>query len=169
MIAYELLSIVKAKAAEHGIDPAFVAAFVEVETGGRTFATRFEPAYRYVADAARWAALTGTSEATETTGQMTSWGPMQVMGGVARELGFKGLLPELSQPEVGIEYGLCQLKRLASNYDLLPAAGAAWTFSEPLAAAYNAGSPRTGVDGDWINAGYVQRVKTAFEGFQGKL
>lgn len=42
----------------------------------------------------------------EWWGQQVSWGPMQVMGAVARERGFRGLfLSELSDPGVGAEYG----------------------------------------------------------------
>lgn len=42
----------------------------------------------------------------EWWGQQVSWGPMQVMGAVARERGFLGpFLSELCEPEVGAEYG----------------------------------------------------------------
>jgi soluble lytic murein transglycosylase-like protein len=52
------------------------------------------------------------SETTERRWRATSFGLMQVMGQVARERGFTGeWLTELTNPEVGIEYGCRELKR----------------------------------------------------------
>lgn len=164
-----VVPVIKAKAQAHRLDPALLGAFVWQETRGRPFATRYEPASgHYVTDAARWAQLTGMSMVTETIGQMTSWGLIQVMGFKARELGFKGMLPELCQPDLGLELGCCLLKHLAVLYGQ-PSGEALQTFEEPVAASYNAGSARRDAEGNWVNVSYVTGVRTAFlalkEGF----
>lgn len=66
--------------------------------------------------------------------QKTSWGLMQIMGGVAYELGFKGWPGELLDPETNLYYG-CEflIGKIFLYGDEDPAR---------LYAAYNAGSPR---------------------------
>lgn len=165
-----VVAAVKAKAADHRIEPALLAAFVWQETRGRQWATRYEPlSGRYVTEAARFAKLTGVTEATETVQQMTSFGLLQVMGFKARELGFRGALPELCQADVGLELGCCLLKHLAVVYGAHDFVDGPQTFDEAVAASFNAGSPRRGPDGHWVNAEYVTGVRGAFlalkEGF----
>ena len=56
---------------------------------------------------------------------------MQVMGTVARELGFEGPMPQLCEPNIGIYYGCKKLFDLNRRH---------LTIMDALA-AYNAGSP----------------------------
>lgn len=173
-----IAAAIKAAAAAHRIDPALVAAIVTVESGGRTWSTRHEPDFlrprdekgeprrdkdgnplespALVAQAERFARATGVSFVTELVHEKTSWGLLQVMGCVARELGFRGHLPELCQPEVGLELGCAYLRKLARTD--------AWvTFSGELAAKYN-GGPGVGKtdDGRWTNESYVRQVARAW-------
>lgn len=93
------------------------------------------------------------SRHTEFVQQKTSWGPMQVMGAVAREMGFNGYFPELCSP-LGLYYACKHLRRLADRF----LASHGW---DGVAAAYNAGSPRKGADGRWVNQGYVDKLRAA--------
>lgn len=105
----ELIGAARAAAARHSLDPALVCAVVEQESGWDPWATRYEPAFRV-----RYVAPLGLPVTEEVT-RSISWGLMQVMGQVAREAGFSGsFLPELCDPETGLEWGCVVLgKKLA--------------------------------------------------------
>ena len=121
---------------------ACVKAVCFTESGFVEWAYRFEPRYRW---------LVGDVEAmtpTERTGQMISWGLMQVMGGVAREHGYTGDLPKLCDPFTGLKYGLLHLRKFYAKYQDWP----------DTLASYNAGSPKKGADGKYYNQSYVDRV-----------
>lgn len=164
-----------------GLPVSLIAAIVMVESGGVDTAWRFEPPYRYYWDVAKtqpfrapsaaeraaeqapddFAALPGiSSRHTEWVGQACSWGPMQVMGAVAREYCYLGAFPALCTWGVGLEYGLLHLTKLRNRFlDRHTWAG--------VVAAYNAGSPRRTDDGQhWVNQAYVDRVR-ALGGFEG--
>lgn len=70
------------------------------------------------------------------------------MGLVAREHGFSGPLERLFIPEVNLLYGCLHLARFWERYGNL----------EDVVASYNAGSPRRGPDGKYVNWAYVARV-----------
>lgn len=110
-------------ATKYGLDILLVEAIVLVESGGNPWAMRFEPKWKWWV---RWdtgapykgylfliPAPPGVSRRTEQAGQATSFGLMQIMGGVAREIGFRGqFLTELCDPIVGLDYGCKFLKRV---------------------------------------------------------
>ena len=73
---------------------------------------------------------------------------MQVMGTVARELGFDGSLPELCLPHIGVMFGALKLKQLIDRHKDIRLA----------IAAYNAGTPRFRADGKLVNQAYVDSV-----------
>jgi hypothetical protein len=152
-------------------------AIVLVESGCDAYAWNPEPAYRYLWDVVHqlpFRALTDAERASEVPpkdfpylvgardaewwGQQASWGPMQVMGGVARELGLTGHFPALCDIHLGIDFGARYLtslrKRFQSTYG--------W---RGVVAAYNAGSPRFAGD-VFVNQAYVDKVKGA-GGFEG--
>lgn len=146
-----LISVIELAAATHKIPAALVKAVVQAESGGNTFAIRYEPGFlrRYVpVDAATF----GASLETERQARATSWGLMQVMGQVARELGCREpFLSVLCDPVTGLEYGCRLLARLRDRY--LAAYG--W---EGVVSAYNQGSPRKDESGEYVNQGYVMKV-----------
>lgn len=95
------------------LDPALVCAIIEQESGFDTWAIRYEPSFlvKYVPK---------NLPVTEYQGRAFSWGAMQCMGQVAREVGFKGPLAQLCSPETGISVG-CQVfhqKMLAARGDV---------------------------------------------------
>jgi len=126
-----------------------VGAVVRQESFGDHFAARYESHYRYTVDTARFAKLNRISEKTELEHQKTSWGLLQIMGGTARDIGYKGALVGLTVPEVGLYWGAKFLKRLVDKYDHL----------DDAIAAYNAGSPRKDANGKYVNQYYVDSVR----------
>lgn len=108
-----LVSLAKQAALDEGLDPTLVCAVIEQESNWNPWAIRYEPAFmaKYVASFY----TTGKITATEAFARSFSWGPMQVMGQVARELGYPGPLAQLCDPAVGIKWGCRHLKKKADN------------------------------------------------------
>ncbi|MBK5943332.1 lytic transglycosylase domain-containing protein [Halorhodospira halophila] len=143
----------------YGIPVRLLRAIIEVESAGNPYAMRMEANYRWLWDVRHNAphrggpfyAPPGASRPTESYGQRTSWGLMQIMGATAREIGFKGtFLSELCDPETNLQYGCEYLMRLYRRFGNQHG----WTG---VAAAYNAGSPRM-TDGRYVNQEYVDRL-----------
>jgi soluble lytic murein transglycosylase-like protein len=147
--------------ASFDIDPRLLEAFVHVESTGRPYATRYEPhTTRYIRDSYDYARACGITAETENVHQQTSWGLMQIMGFTARELGFAGNLPELCIPTNGVEYGCRYLKRLQQRFGK---SEATLDWDERVIVSYNAGSPRKGADGKFVNDGYLKKVWSAYQ------
>jgi len=134
---------------KHGINPVIVGAIVMQESAGNTSATRYEENYRWLLHPDRYSSMNNISRMTEVNQQKTSWGLMQVMGGVARELGFEGPLVDLCKPEIGIDLGIKKLMQLKEKYK---------DNINDVLASYNAGSPRLLASGDYVNQYYVNSV-----------
>lgn len=151
-----------------------VRAIIQTESNGNMYAYRVEPRYRYlvnVLDLSPFRSLTPeeirseiaphdfpyypaiSSRDTEWWGQQASWGPMQVMGAVAREYGFMGAFPELCS-SLGIHYGVIHLAHLAKRH--LERYGWAGVVN-----AYNTGTPFVRVGGHQ----YIDKVSN-YGGFQ---
>lgn len=130
-----------------GLKPALVRAIVAVESSGNPRAVRYEPAFyeRYVK---------GSKYPQEEHKLLaSSLGLLQIMGLVAREHGFTGPLEQLFIPEVNLLYGCLHLARFQAKYATL----------EEVVASYNAGGPRRGPDGRYVNQSYVDRVLKALK------
>ena len=148
----ELTTLIKAAAARRSLPWELVYAICQVESSLNPSAIRHEPRYRW---------LVGDNETmspTERQDQMTSWGLMQVMGAVARELGHTGPLSDLLDPPTGLFYGCLHLRRFRAKYDIWP----------DVIAAYNAGSPRrvAGQIGPYVNQSYVDKVLAAWNNLE---
>lgn len=161
------------------IPAGLVSAICLVESSGDQWAWNPEPRYRYLVDAltlrpfrrltkaegtsekppADFSALPGLSEDVDAEwwGQQASWGPMQVMGALARELGFDGHFPQLCDPYVGMAFGIAQLRQLRKRYNT-------W---DSVIAAYNAGSARFAENGQFVNQGYVDKVRGYWPAHEG--
>lgn len=87
-----------------------------------------------------------------------SWGLMQLLLATARGvLGISGLTTtQLIQPRVNIEAGT---KLMAQNWDK-------FGNLRDAVAAYNAGTPRLGKDGKYVNAAYVDKVMKNYERYK---
>jgi soluble lytic murein transglycosylase-like protein len=118
-------------AKQSNLNPDIVRAVVSVESGGDTYAVRYEPNWKWWLDLDGWAALVNVTKATEQICQSMSWGLMQIMGAVARELGMKDDLSRLCDPEYGLKYGCMKLRQNLDKFGTI----------ERALAAYNAGSP----------------------------
>lgn len=148
----ELTTLIKSAAAKRSLPWELVYAICHVESSLNPTATRYEPHFRW---------LVGDNETmspSERHDQMTSWGLMQVMGSVARELGHTGPLPDLLIPSTGLFYGCLHLRRFRAKYDIWP----------DVIAAYNAGSPRrvAGSVGPYVNQSYVDKVLAAWNNLE---
>jgi len=148
----ELTTLIKAAASRRSLPWELVYAICQVESSLNPSAIRHEPRYRW---------LVGDNETmspTERQDQMTSWGLMQVMGAVARELGHTGPLSDLLDPPTGLFYGCLHLRRFRAKYDIWP----------DVIAAYNAGSPRrvAGQIGPYVNQSYVDKVLAAWNNLE---
>lgn len=149
-----------------------VQAIIDVESGGDPCAFRTEPHYRWFWDCGRERPFRKVTDAevdnaaapkdfdhypeicsvdTEWLGQQCSWGPMQVMGAVARERGFDGPFPELCRFDDGVYWGCRHLQWLAGRYYT----DEGW---HGVTSAYNQGSPRKDDNGRYDNQAYVDRV-----------
>jgi soluble lytic murein transglycosylase-like protein len=147
-------------ARETGVPENILRALTQVESSGEVKATRFEKDYHYLWDIRAHGPFKGDLSVfpggnPELTGQKTSWGPIQVMGAVARSYGFTGQFEELLGVE-GLRYGAKLYNTLYSRYYN--------KFGiDGVIASYNAGSPRY-AEGRFVNQGYVDKVRKAMEG-----
>ena len=106
---FQLLALARKAAAFQSLDPALVCAVVEQESGWNPWAIRYEPLFfsKYVAPLY----TNNKIAATEAYARGFSWGLMQVMGQVAREVGFDALfLSAMCDPEQGLVIG-CKVLR----------------------------------------------------------
>lgn len=150
----QLAQRIESTAQRHGLPPGLVEALVAVESGGDTFAIRFEPRFydRYIRNNPAVRAKAPCSLETERQAQATSWGLMQVMGATARAGGYGApFLSGLTDPEAGLEAGCAHLARLRDTHH--PRHG--WAGA---VAAYNAGSVRLAPGGGFVNQEYVERI-----------
>lgn len=94
----------------------------------------------------------------ETHKEDSSWGLMQVMLATARKILNNPNLTttHLINPRINIEAGV---KVLAENWNR-------WGNLPDAIAAYNAGSPRLGKDGKYVNKDYVYKVLSNYETYK---
>jgi len=144
MVKPGIRALIESKAAAYRLDPDLVEAHVLTESSGEPTATRFEPRFyeRYVRPL-------GIKDDNEARGRATSFGLLQIMGQVARELGFQGAFSSLLDPATGLDWGC---KKLARCYKRYEKQGIDYGI-----AAYNAGSA-VRVDGVFVNQAYVDKV-----------
>lgn len=139
---------IKAAANRHTLDAYEVAGFICQESRGDAHAIRFEPGYKYTVAIAKNAKANGISQATERMLQKSSFGLLQFMGGVARQMGYSGQLGACFGVDLNLELGCKNLRQVFDRHVHLGA----------TAAAYNAGSARKLKNGKWENQAYVDGV-----------
>lgn len=144
--------IIQVVAQKEQVDSKLLAAVATHESSGNQWAIRYEPAYHYLYRPQDYSSLLNCSLDTEICLQKFSFGYMQLMLAVARELGFKGNAGELFDRETNFTYGARHLKRFLDKYNDIPKA----------LSSYNAGSPRVTGAGKFVNAAYVDSVLRIF-------
>jgi len=157
MISNEIKDIVLLKAKKYDLYPDLVMAHIMVESSGKPNATRYEPAFFKT-----YIAKLGIKNEVEAIGRATSWGLLQIMGQVARELGYQGSWEGLCDPTVNLEYGCKKLSKCYQRYhpDL-----------DKGIAAYNSGSAvEVFKDGVAVlrNQEYVDKVRHFWEQIKNK-
>lgn len=147
LISDVLSEIIASTSSAFLVDPILVRAICIKESGLISWRTRFEPAWRYFVTPESFAGQLGITPETEKVHQQTSWGLMQLMGSVAREIGFDGHLTQLCDPEVGVHFGVKKIMEIQKRYQSL----------DDIIAAYNAGTAIKHGD-QYMNQGYVDGV-----------
>ena len=173
----EYRPIIEGCSAAHGIPTAVIFGIISQESAWDTWAMRYEPDFtaRYVV------AAFPKSTPTFRVQNGSSWGLMQTMGLVARELGYKDNLLYLLRPEIGIEWGCRKLAALEKRYGVgrsrLEEFGTRGVLGQDVVSAYNQGNDRwvdSDADGvhdlgeEYRNQGYVTAVLSFADEF-GKL
>lgn len=152
MTDLQAIRLIQAKAEQWEMDENLLLAFAKVESSFQSAATRYEPNWRYYLDVERFAEMSGVSKETERVQQATSFGLMQIMGSVCRELGYTGKLAELiARPDMCLDVCLKKLKRIMERFD----------NEDFVIAAWNAGTPKKDANGKFINKVYVDKVQDA--------
>lgn len=148
-LAYKIPKpLIERIAIEHGLDAALISAIVIKESGGNRYALQYQPDYPYTYRVAELSRTVGCSYSTELHMQRTSWGLMQIMGGTARYLGFRGWFGELFEPETNLRYGARLLLNLKKTYGL----------EADVISAYNQGQPFKTIEGKYKNQDYVDHI-----------
>lgn len=155
----ELKNKVKMAAENEGIEPILLLAIVMTESSGNQFAMRYEPNWRYWANAEGFAVRNRVTVETERMLQSFSWGLTQIMGSVARELLFKDELTRLIDPDLNLSLGAKKLKTLTKKHTKL----------DDAVAAYNAGIPKLRADLKYFNQHYVDRVNKFMKELKGAI
>lgn len=144
----DMQEILKQRCEKHRCPYDIMRAIVTVESHWDPHAVRYEKNYKYLFYPRKYAVLLNIPYTTEKILQQMSWGLGQVMGGTAREMGYNGPLPRLSDPAIGLEYACIYFHKRCNQY---------YTLKEKIS-AYNAGSPRFTEDGAYVNQDYVDKV-----------
>lgn len=151
----ELKQLIIKYADKYGLDPKIVYGVCMQESGLNPLACRYEPKYKWLWNPSKSKPKTCSLD-TEIILQKTSWGLMQDMGAVFRELGFTGWLTEVIQsPEVQIDYGCCLLAKKIQKYGLVEGI-----------LSYNSGSPLRKKGGGYVNEDYLKGVMQYSEDFE---
>ena len=147
------LNIINEVATKMRVEPELIAALVSIESNGNSQATRYERRYRYTLKTKEFARRNVISKDTEIIQQKTSWGLMQVMGGVAREHGYFGPLVKLTNPKLGLRFGIMHFTKFIDKYDDIPSA----------ISAYNQGGAYKKRNGKFKNQAYVDRILERYD------
>jgi soluble lytic murein transglycosylase-like protein len=145
----DLIDMIRRIAPTYKVDADLAVAIAGVETNYHAYKTRFEAKWSYFLKPETYAQQLGISLDTEKKDQATSWGPMQIMGSVCRELGYVDHLVGLVDPELAISYSCKKLNILQKKY----------TNESDAISAYNAGTPRKNTQGIYLNQIYLDHVR----------
>lgn len=141
-------------------NPTILRAIIMQESAFNAYAIRYEPAWNYlyidIQDLIKSLRIT---LATEIQLQKMSWGLGQIMGSVARELGYDGILTKLIEPELNIQF----LDKFVQKLELHT------RTAEELFSCYNGGLGALSKvkDGKFPNQAYVDSAMKHYQSFGG--
>jgi len=170
----DIMALCVTSAAKYGLTPELLAALAWKESSFNPYAWNPEPAYPYLVNVrtgAPFRPLTVAERAREVPpfdfptfagdrdqefwAQQSSWGLCQVMGAVARELGFRGpYLTELVRPDVNLDLGAHHLSKQIARFGSVGGG----------LSAYNAGTPT-----DKNRASYVEPILRVAEAIRDQV
>lgn len=111
----DLIALAKKTSGAHQLPAEIVCGQIERESSWNPWQIRYEDGF-YTAYIEKMIAGHKLTDPTEERARAFSWGLMQVMGEVSREMGYAGPLAELCDPATGIEVGCRTLAhKLATN------------------------------------------------------
>lgn len=149
--------IIQKVADTHGINPDWLNAIIQTESGWDIWASRFESGYQWLYKPEAHAKLCRITVQTEIAAQKTSYGLGQIMGALAREQGHIEALGKLFLPEINIEHIGIRLKWLKRRPE---AAGS----SDAIFAGYNGGpGSMKRIGGVYPNQVYVDKINLALK------
>lgn len=103
----QLFDLIRSTASWHALEPSLLLALAEQESSFNTWAMRYEPSFYEHYVRKNYPTLN-----TEAAARSTSYGLCQVMGEVAREMGFTGpFLTMLCDESTGLDYGARMLHK----------------------------------------------------------
>jgi soluble lytic murein transglycosylase-like protein len=111
------------------LDPNWVKAIIQQESRFNLYSIRYEPTYPYLFRPEFYSKILNITLDTEMMCQKMSWGLGQIMGGLARNLGFSKDLPALIDSETNIIY-ICEYLNQLKSHAKMP---------EQFFAGYNGG------------------------------
>ena len=103
------IALAKQIATDQGLDPATFCGLVERESTWNNWKIRYEPAFLM-----RYVLPLNIDDPTEERARAFSWGPCQITGQLARELGYLGDFAGLCDWQVGLEWGAKGLAKRGS-------------------------------------------------------
>lgn len=140
--------LVNAEAKEFSLPPILIASIIAEESSWNTYKIRHEGGFEERINVGKFAKLNNYPEESESILQSCSFGLMQVMGCVARELGFDKDFGMLLDPEIGVQVGCKKLSLLIKKHGQ----------GNDAIASYNAGSVKMDGKGKYMNQDYVNHV-----------
>ena len=129
-------------------EPALLYAIALVESNLDPNAARYEPNWKYPFRVNSFAKNLKITRDTELVFQSTSWGLMQIMGTVAREMGYDDPLTDLTNPHNNMRIACLKLSALYEK----------WNNLESVVSSYNQGYPKKSNNGKFANQEYVDKV-----------
>lgn len=148
MITVEFVEIVKEHAGAFNLPASIIYGICMQESNGKMIACKYTPKYKWLFNPEQVKPKL-CSVKTEKVFQKVSWGVMQCMGAVYRELGYTDWLPAiLTDRYIQVMYGAKHLYNLKKRFPK----------GNDYIAAYNAGYPRRLLSGKYVNQYYVDKV-----------
>ena len=111
-----VIELIKASQ-KYGLNADLVCSIASIESNCNHLAIRYEPKFRWVLNVPKMASRNNISIDTEQTMQQMSFGPLQIMGGVLREMFYQDELTKMIyDPALVIDFSCKRLKMLFDKY-----------------------------------------------------